>query len=126
MSLLIEIFYISISYCACIGPHSTVLASCLGALLMTKPRPITAKKCMKEGGKMPINILKVRGVNYGQRMGRVINLQTVPTDIAEIFCAISAVPKLEFCNSNLIRNSKYELPVKKMELACRCVFSPCW
>lgn len=62
---------------------------------------------------MPINILKVRGVNYGQRMGRVINLQTVPTDIAEIFCAISAVPKLEFCNSNLIRNSKYELPVKK-------------
>lgn len=103
-----------------------VLASCLGALLMTKPRPITAKKCMKEGGKMPINILKVRGVNYGQRMGRVINLQTVPTDIAEIFCAISAVPTLEFCNSNLIRNSKYELPVKKMELACRCVFSPCW
>lgn len=75
---------------------------------------------------MPINILKVRGVNYGQRMGRVINLQTVPTDIAEIFCAISAVPKLEFFNSNLIRNSKYELPVKKMELACGCVFSPCW
>lgn len=78
---------------------------------------------MHEGrGKMPINILKVRGVNYGQRMGRVINLQTEPTDIAEIFCAISAVPKLEFCNSNLIRNSKYELP----ELACACVFSPCW
>lgn len=81
---------------------------------------------MKEGGKMLINILKVRGVNYGQRMGRVINFQIVFIDIVEIFCVILVVLKLEFCNLNLIRNSKYELLVKKMELVCRCVFLLCW
>lgn len=62
---------------------------------------------------MLINILKVRGVNYGQRMGRVINFQIVFIDIVEIFCVILVVLKLEFCNLNLIRNSKYELLVKK-------------
>lgn len=81
---------------------------------------------MKEGGKMLINILKVRGVNYGQRMGRVINFQIVFIDIVEIFCVILVVLKLEFCNLNLIRKSKYELLVKKMELVCVCVFLLCW
>lgn len=47
-------------------------------------------------------------------------------DIVEIFCVILVVLKLEFCNLNLIRNSKYELLVKKMELVCGCVFLLCW
>lgn len=42
-----------------------VFVFCFGVLLMIKFRLIIVKKCMKEGGKMLINILNVRGVNYG-------------------------------------------------------------
>lgn len=44
-------------------------------------------------------------------------------DIVEIFCVILVVLKLEFCNLNLIRNSKYELLVKKNGISMRmCIF----